>query len=76
MQTKTTYWIDATDNPLIIHEGDSILVEINDPVHGQALDVFLAPTLFGGLRRAMDKADQERKPQHSARESERRLQDN
>ena len=58
VQTKTTYWIDPEDNPLIIHENDSILIEVNDPVQGQALDVFLAPMLFGALRKAMDKAEQ------------------
>ena len=58
MQTKTTYWIDPEDNPLIIHEGDSILIETKDLAQGQALDVFLAPTLFGALRSAMDKAEQ------------------
>ena len=60
MQTKTTYWIEAEDNPLIIHEGDSVLIEVKvkDPVQGQALDVFLAPGLFGALRKAMDKAEQ------------------
>lgn len=58
MQTKTTYWIDPADNPLIVHEDDSILIQVNEPVQGQALDVFLAPTLFGALRRAMDKAEQ------------------
>ncbi len=60
MQTKTTYWIDPEDNPLIIHEGDSVLIEVKviDPVQGQALDVVLAPTLFGALRKAMDKAEQ------------------
>jgi hypothetical protein len=58
VQTKTTYWIDPADNPLIIHEDHSILIEVIDPVQGQALDVFLAPTLFGALRRAMDKAEQ------------------
>jgi hypothetical protein len=58
VQTKTTYWIDPADNPLIVHEGDSILIQVNEPVQGQALDVFLAPALFGALRRAMDKAEQ------------------
>lgn len=60
MQTKTTYWIDPEDNPLIIHDGDSVLIEVKviDHVQGQALDVFLAPALFGALRRAMDKAEQ------------------
>lgn len=60
MQTKTTYWIDPEDNPLIIDDGDSVLIEVKviDQVHGQALDVFLAPALFGALRRAMRKAEQ------------------
>lgn len=58
MLTKTTYWVDPEDNPLIIHEGDSILIETKDLDHGQALDVFVAPALFGALRRAMDKAEQ------------------
>ena len=58
MQTKTTYWIDPEDNPLIIHEGDSILIQTKDLAQGRALDVFLAPALFGALRRAMDKAEQ------------------
>jgi len=58
MQTKTTYWIDPEDNPLIIREGDSILIEIKDLAQGQALDVVLAPGLFGAVRKAMDKAEQ------------------
>ena len=58
MQTKTTYWIDPEDHPLIIHEGDSILIEIKDLARGRALDVFLAPALFSALRKAMDKAEQ------------------
>ena len=66
MQTKTKYWIDAEDNPLIIHEGDSILIEIKDLAQGRALDVFLAPALFGALRRAMDKAEQETKANSTA----------
>ena len=63
MQTKTTYWIDPEDNPLIINDGDSVLIEVKvlDHVQGQALDVFLASALFGALRRAMDKAEQETK---------------
>lgn len=63
MQTKTTYWIDPEDNPLIIHDSDSVLIEVKviDHVQGQALDVFLAPALFGALRKAMDKAEQETK---------------
>lgn len=61
MQTKTTYWIDPEDNPLIVNDGDSVLVEVKvlDHVQGQALDIFLAPALFGALRKAMDKAEQE-----------------
>jgi hypothetical protein len=58
VQTKTTYWIDPEDNPLIIHEDNSILIEVKDLAQGRALDVFLAPTLFGALRKAMDKAEQ------------------
>jgi hypothetical protein len=58
VQTKTTYWIDPEDNPPIIHEGDSILIETKDLTQGQALDVFLAPALFDALRRAMDRAEQ------------------
>jgi hypothetical protein len=58
VQTKTTYWIDPEDNPLIIHDGDSVLIETKDLTQGRALDVFLAPALFGALRRAMDKAEQ------------------
>jgi hypothetical protein len=63
VQTKTTYWIDQEDNPLIIHEDNSILIEIKDLTQGRALalDVFLGPALFGALRRAMDKAEQEAK---------------
>ena len=63
MQTKTTYWIDPEDNPLIVHDSDSVLIEVKviDHVQGQALDVFLAPALFGALRKAMDKAEQETK---------------
>jgi hypothetical protein len=63
VQTKTTYWIDPEDNPLIIHDGDSVLIEVKviDHVQGQALDVILAPALFGALRKAMDKAEQETK---------------
>jgi hypothetical protein len=60
VQTKTTYWIDPEDNPLIINDGDSVLIEVKviDHVQGQALDVFLAPALFGALRKAIDKAEQ------------------
>jgi hypothetical protein len=61
MQTKTTYWIDREDNPLIVHEQDSVLIEVIDLGQGRALDVFLTPALFGALRSAMDKAEQERK---------------
>jgi hypothetical protein len=61
VQTKTTYWIDPEDNPLIVHDGDSVVIEVKalDHGHGRALDVFLAPALFGALRKAMDKAEQE-----------------
>jgi hypothetical protein len=60
MQMKTTYWIDPEDNPLIVHDGDSVLIEVKvlDLGDGRALDVFLAPALFGALRKAMDKAEQ------------------
>jgi hypothetical protein len=63
VHTKTTYWIDPEDNPLIINNGDSVLIEVKvlDHVQGRALDVFLAPALFGALRKAMDKAEQETK---------------
>jgi hypothetical protein len=59
MQTKTTYWIDQEDNPLITHEGDSVVIEVKviGSVHAEAIDFFLAPALFGALRRAMDKAE-------------------
>lgn len=59
---KTTYWIDQEDNPLITNEGDSVVIEVKviGPVHAEAVDVFLAPTLFGALRRAMDKAEKTR----------------
>jgi hypothetical protein len=63
VQTKTTYWIDPEDNPLIVHDGDSVLIEVKvlDHGDGRALDVFLAPTLFDALRKAMDKAEQKTK---------------
>jgi hypothetical protein len=76
VQTKTTYWIDPADNPLIIHENGSIVIEINDSVQGQALDVFLdqlCSVLFG---ERWTKQSRVRKLHHSTRENVRRLQDN
>jgi hypothetical protein len=60
MQMKTTFWIDQEDNPLIIHEGDSVLIEVTviGSAHAEAVDVFVAPALFGALRGAMDKAEE------------------
>jgi hypothetical protein len=59
--TKTTYWIDPEDNPLIIHEGNSFLIKVNDIRQGQSLEVYLAPALLPLLRKAIDKAEQEAK---------------
>lgn len=61
MQTKTTYWIDPADHPVIVNDKDSILIEVVHMDQRQALDVFLAPALFAALRKAMDKAEQKAK---------------
>jgi hypothetical protein len=55
--SKTTYWIDPEDNPLIIHEGNSVLIKVNDLRQGQSLEVYLAPALLPLLRRAVDNAE-------------------
>jgi hypothetical protein len=31
VQTKTTYWIDPEDNPLVINDGDSVLIQVKGP---------------------------------------------
>jgi hypothetical protein len=54
---KTTYWIDPEDNPLIIHEGNSVLIKVNDLRQGQSLEVYLAPMLLPLLRIAVDNAE-------------------
>jgi hypothetical protein len=56
--SKTTYWIDPEDNPLIIHEGNSVVIRVNDITGGQGLEVCVAPALLPVLRKAIDKAEQ------------------
>ena len=62
MLSKTTYWIDPEDNPLIIPQGSSVMIQVNDITRGQGLEICVAPALLPVLRKAIDKAEQSPEP--------------